>query len=180
MWLVTLAFTLILIFVRNNGAAEFTINHKWYLIPLNLLYFVMLLLGINKDFGAFCESYTYPWIFTYQYGVFFLTYLIYLFVHSKNFFIKWDEQALEPATVKQLATTQMINHSVRRRSEARMIFELQADKLRRYFTQLICLSVFCVSVPSLLVYYKGIDCTEDGSHWLFENCTIRNIVFFFL
>ena len=91
MWLVTLAFTLILIFVRNNGAAEFTINHKWYLIPLNLLYFVMLLLGINKDFGAFCEKDTYPWIFTYQYGVFFLTYLIYLFVHSKNFFIKWDE-----------------------------------------------------------------------------------------
>ena len=124
MWLVVMAFSFILRFVKGNEAATFKVKYNYYLYPLNLLYFMMLLLGMNKDFGAFCRESTYPYIFTFQYGIFFFTYLVYLFLYHKNFYIEWDSKAIEPGAIEahELTSTTMIDKDVRRKTEARLVF----------------------------------------------------------
>ena len=50
--------------------------------------------------------------------------------------------------------------------------------MKRYFTWLIILSIIAVSVSSLIVYNNDLACTSDGTHWIFQNCTARNSIFF--
>ena len=96
MWLVFIAFNFMITFVRRNEAAHFKVHPAYYLVPIHLLYLLMLFLGLNKDFGAFCTNDSYPHIFVLQYGIFFLNYLFYMFHHYNGHFIEWDRKALGP------------------------------------------------------------------------------------
>ena len=124
MWLVLMALTFIMRFVRKNKAAKYKVKFRFLIVPLHLLYLSMLLLGLNKNFGAYCAEDTYPHIFIYQYGIFFLTYLIYRYFHHKNYFIEWDAKALAPGTIstEELATSTLIDEETRVRTQARLIF----------------------------------------------------------
>ena len=84
----------------------------------------MLLLGINRDFGAYCEKDTYPNIFIYQYGVFFFSYLVFLCLHRNNYFMDWDVKALSPM-VSNRAPEELdgiFDQETRNKSRARLIF----------------------------------------------------------
>ena len=65
MWLVFMAFSFMIAFVKRNGAAHFKIRPAFYMVPIHLVYLMMLLLGMNKDFGAYCTYHTYPYIFVF-------------------------------------------------------------------------------------------------------------------
>ena len=94
-----MAFNFMIQFVRLNKAAHFKVQPIYYLLPIHLLYFVMLFLGLNKDFGAFCTNNSYPKIFVLQYSIFFLNYLFYMFHYYNGHFIEWDEKALGPEII---------------------------------------------------------------------------------
>ena len=78
--------------------------------PIHLVYFGMLLLGMNKDFGAYCTYHTYPYIFVFQYSIFFLTYIFYRFHHYNNHFIIWDEKALGPENIADIIELNRSDH----------------------------------------------------------------------
>ena len=86
MWLTFMTLTFMVDFIRLNEVARFKFNvRQWIMWPLHLLYLIMIVLGLgvyNKDYAAFCEVDTYPRIFKYQYGVFFFTYLVFIFLVS--------------------------------------------------------------------------------------------------
>ena len=65
MWLVFMAFTFMMVFVRRNGAAHFTVKLRYSIVPIHVLYLVMLILGFSRDFGAFCSQESYPAIFLF-------------------------------------------------------------------------------------------------------------------
>ena len=78
--------------------AKFRRNISLFLKPVHLLYLIMLILGLVKDFGAYCEVDVYPKVFNYQYSIFFFTYLVFIFLHYNDYFIQWDERAYERLT----------------------------------------------------------------------------------
>lgn len=81
-WQVFCCLTVMIGFARRNGAAECRVYIRAIFIPVHILYATLLLWGICNEHMGECTSRTYPNIFTYQYSVFFLTYLGFLFMHS--------------------------------------------------------------------------------------------------
>ena len=73
---------------------------------------------MNEHMGE-CTARTYPHIFTYQYALFFSTYLGFLFLHSKSYFMEWHEN-IRDVDADENGT--YFNEADRRRLRVRMIF----------------------------------------------------------
>ena len=90
-WQVFACLTVMMGFARRNDAASSNVRIRMIFIPTHILFLALLIWGLCNDHVANCTARTYPKIFTYQYGLFLLTYVGFMFLHHKNFFMDWHE-----------------------------------------------------------------------------------------
>ena len=83
--------TVMMGFARRNDAASTNVRIRRIFIPVHILYLTLLIWGVFNEHVANCTARTYPKIFTFQYGLFLLTYLGFLFLHSRNYYMDWHE-----------------------------------------------------------------------------------------
>jgi hypothetical protein len=81
-WQVFICLTVMLGFVRKNGAASANVKIRAIFIPVHILYLALLMLGLTKESLGTCSDRVYPRIFTYQYALFFLTFVGFLYLKS--------------------------------------------------------------------------------------------------
>ena len=90
-WQVFCCLTVMLGFARRNDAAKTNVPIRRIFIPIHILYATLLFWGICNEHMGECSARTYPNIFTYQYSLFFLTYIGFLYLHEKDYFMTWHE-----------------------------------------------------------------------------------------
>ena len=94
MWSVFMCLTVMLGFARRNDAAISKIKIRMIFVPLHMIYLSLLLWAVFDDEITHCrneESNNYPLIFRFQYSVFFLTYIIFVFLHKNDYMMSWHE-----------------------------------------------------------------------------------------
>ena len=91
-WLVFFSLTVMVNFARNHDAAEFRIPlRSAVFLPIHGLYLSIILFASIKQEYIGCETRPYPRLFDVQYGLFYATYFLFLFLHRKDYFLKWHE-----------------------------------------------------------------------------------------
>ena len=89
-WLVFLTFTVMLGFARKNDAAQFRIPlRRTVFVPLHCCYLTIIIVALVKQDYIGCESRPYPQLFDIQYGLFYATYFLFLFLHKNDYFLQW-------------------------------------------------------------------------------------------
>ena len=178
-WQVFCCLTVMLGFARHNDAAKSKVPIRRIFIPIHILYALMLLWGIVNAHMGECGARTYPNIFTYQYALFFSTYLGFLFLHSKDYFMEWHENIRDVNEEDETGT--YFNEEDRRRLRVKMIFKAQSERFKCFFTWLIGLTVLAVTIVTYHLKKDGgnaVGCSPDGNHWLFADCSARFFVQF--
>ena len=124
-WQVFICLTVMLGFARNNDAATSNVKIRWIFIPVHILYFTLLVLGASKDALGTCEERVYPKIFTYQYGLFFLTYIGFLVLHKKEYLMDWHE-SIRDIDLEDSDSHAMLPDDTRRRLNVRILLKTQS------------------------------------------------------
>lgn len=111
-----------LAFARRNDAAKSKVKIRAIFIPIHILYATLLIWGCVNEFIGNCSARVYPHIFTYQYTVFYLTFIGFHVLHRTGYFMEWHE------SIKNLDTkTQVqpfgLSFEEKRRYRVRLIFE---------------------------------------------------------
>ena len=177
-WQVFCCLTVMLGFARRNDAAKSKVPIRRIFIPIHICYATLLAWGIFNDHMGECSVSTYPLIFVYQYSLFFLTYLGFLFLHSHSYFMEWHENIKD---VEPNETVSYFNDDDNRRLRVKMIFTAQSERFKCFFTWLIALTVLALII---VIYYlkknggTAVGCSPDGNHWLFADCAARFFVQF--
>ncbi len=109
-------------FARRNDAASSNVRIRMIFIPTHILYCSLLIWGISNEHVAHCTGRTYPKIFTYQYGLFLLTYIGFMYLHKKNYFMDWHE-SIRGTNWKDIQTNVFLDAETSRRLKVRIIFE---------------------------------------------------------
>ena len=80
-------------FARWNNAAKFKYPiHLFIFVPLHVLYLASILAGVFWSDMMVCDTKinrVYPRIFYYQYSLFYATYIIFVVLHRKGYFLEW-------------------------------------------------------------------------------------------
>ena len=94
-WLVLWCLHIMLSFIRYNDAARFKFRIRSFIfIPLHLLYAASILTGIFWEEMVICDMESdrvYPRIFYFQYGLFYFTYVVFLVLYCKGYYLEWHE-----------------------------------------------------------------------------------------
>ena len=91
-WLVFLCLTVMLGFARKNDAAVFRFPlRRLIFIPIHILYLTMIVVGMAREEYHTCYDNGYPKIFQFQYGLFYMTYFLFLILHHKDYCLKWHD-----------------------------------------------------------------------------------------
>lgn len=109
-------------FARKNDAVISKAPIRRIFIPIHMIYASLVIWAICNENMAHCSKRTYPKIFSYQYGLFFLTYFGFLFLHSKNYFMEWHE-SVKHIDLQDEASHIMLDDPTKRRLKVRIIFE---------------------------------------------------------
>ena len=92
-WIVFYCLTIMLGFARKNDAAKFKYPIRLIaFIPIHVLYAASIVIGLTWTDMVICDGKTrqiYPRIFYFQYGLFYLTYILFLFLRCKGYFLEW-------------------------------------------------------------------------------------------
>ena len=178
-WQVFTCLTVMLGFARRNDAAKSKVPIRVVFVPTHILYATLLFWGICNEHMGECNSRTYPNIFTYQYALFFLTYIGFLFLHKNHYFMEWDEKIRDMDPERN--DIEFESDEDRRKLRVKMIFTAQSERFKCFFTWLISLTVFAL----VIVVYQlkknhgnSVICSPDGNHWLFADCSARFFVQF--
>lgn len=167
-------------FARRNDAAESKLPVRLIFIPIHLLYCTLLLWGVFNEHMGECTDRTYPNIFTYQYAVFFMTYIGFLLLHSRNYFLVWHENIRDLHANDSTAAV-LFNNEDRRRLRVKIIFEAQCERFKCFFNWLMGLTVMALAIVIYQLKKNGggsVGCSADGNHWLFADCSARFFVQF--
>ena len=79
-------------FARKNDAAVFRFPlRRLFFIPIHILYLTMIVVGTAREEYHTCYANEYPRIFQFQYGLFYMTYFLFLILHHKDYFLKWHD-----------------------------------------------------------------------------------------
>ena len=179
-WQVFSCLTVMRGFARRNDAATSKFQVRIIFIPFHCLYATLLFWGIFNEHMGECTDRTYPRIFTYQYGIFFVTYIGFLFLHSRNYFLEWH-QNIKDLHANDLTAAVLFDNDDRRRLRVKLIFEAQAERYKCWFNWLILLTLMALSIVVYQLKKNGggsVGCSADGNHWLFTDCSARFFVQF--
>ena len=121
-WSVFVCITVMLGFARKNDAATSKVPIRRIFIPVHFMYATLLVMGLaNNELGT-CVKRDYPKIFSYQYGLFFTTYLAFVILHKKGYFIQWHD-SISHIDPENQGAHHFLDDEVKRRLRVRIIFE---------------------------------------------------------
>jgi hypothetical protein len=69
--------TVMLKFARRSQAAIASLRFYIVFIPIHLGYLTFFIIGLNRTYGAYCDTFPYPILFLVQQGYFFSVWLVY-------------------------------------------------------------------------------------------------------
>jgi len=160
--------TVMLGFARKNDAASSNVKIRWIFIPVHFLYAGLLILGIGNDHMGQCTARVYPKIFSYQYALFFLTYIGFLFLRKNDYFMDWHESIRDMDMSDTQSLQRVVDPEIRKRLNVRILLDVQSKKFMCFFTWLVVLTAIALSFV-IWQLKKGdndaVACTADGNHW---------------
>jgi len=62
-------------------------------IPIHLGYVLLFIIGLNRTYGAYCDTFPYPVLFLVQQVYFLSVWAVYKFISKRNYYLKWDPQS---------------------------------------------------------------------------------------
>jgi len=97
-----LGFMIMLRHLKTPEQAMLVKHTNWYLIAMNCLYGLTVGLSFMDRFGPFCvASKLYPPCMNFANGLFILNYFYHLYMHYKDYWLKWnDYEEVRPAVGK--------------------------------------------------------------------------------
>jgi hypothetical protein len=62
-----------------------------YYYSMNLMYFLTFMISFTSSYGPFCRKTIYPAVLTFSSGLFVINALFHFYLHSRNYWLKWEE-----------------------------------------------------------------------------------------
>lgn len=149
-WQVFICFHMMVTFTRKNGAATFKMPLVLIFLIMHVLFLLIFLFGVmHKDFYT-CEKSRYPIAFIVQYGVFYMSWILFQAISRKDYYIKWHPTLQK----KELQDGNPDNNVESRHMRVKMLFDEQSKRFTCFFNWLIFLTTLTIVVVAALMIRK--------------------------